>query len=97
MRCRDLQRLANPAYLRGFLFPGLLRFAPYCVPGGVRVVSNGTDSLGLELGPVALQGDPAPALAVLLALYSKTPLVDLIALSHAGVVRAVGGLTLLSS
>jgi hypothetical protein len=39
-RCRGLQRLANPAYLGGFLFSGLLRVAPYCVPGGIRVVSR---------------------------------------------------------
>ena len=32
--------LANPASLRGFLCSGLLRVAPYCVPGGVRVVSG---------------------------------------------------------
>jgi hypothetical protein len=31
--------LANPPYLSGFLFSGMLRVAPYCVPGGVRVVS----------------------------------------------------------
>jgi hypothetical protein len=34
-----VHRLANPAYLKGFLFSGLLRVAPYCVPGGIRVVS----------------------------------------------------------
>jgi hypothetical protein len=39
MRCRGLHGLANPAYLKGILFSGLLRVAPYCVPGGVRVVS----------------------------------------------------------
>src|SRR5215216_1109225 len=38
-RCRGVQRLANPAYLKGFLFSALLRVAPYCVPGGIRVVS----------------------------------------------------------
>src|SRR5215218_4901125 len=38
-RCRDLQGIANAAYLEGFLFPGLLRVAPYCVPGGLRLVS----------------------------------------------------------
>jgi hypothetical protein len=31
---------ANPAYLEGFPFSTLLRVAPYCVPGGIRVVSN---------------------------------------------------------
>jgi len=40
MRCRGLQRIAKPAYLSRFLFSGLLRVAPYCVPGGVRVVSG---------------------------------------------------------
>ncbi len=40
MRCRGLQRLVNPAYLGGFLCSGLLRVAPYCVPGGIRVVSE---------------------------------------------------------
>jgi hypothetical protein len=39
MRCRGLHRLANPAYLSLFLFSGLPCVAPYCVPGGVRVVS----------------------------------------------------------
>jgi hypothetical protein len=34
-----VHRLANPAYLSRFLFSGLLRVAPYCVPGGIRVVS----------------------------------------------------------
>jgi hypothetical protein len=32
--------LANAAYLSRFLFSGLLRVAPYCAPGGIRVVSN---------------------------------------------------------
>jgi hypothetical protein len=41
MRCRALQRFANPLYLRQFLFSALLCVAPYCVPGGVRVVSSG--------------------------------------------------------
>ncbi len=40
MRCRDLLRLANLAYLSRFFFPGLPRVAPYYVPGGVRVVSS---------------------------------------------------------
>jgi uncharacterized membrane protein YedE/YeeE len=39
MCCRGLQKLANPAFLGGFLFSGLLSVAPYCVPGGIRVVS----------------------------------------------------------
>src|ERR671913_2321876 len=40
MCCRGLHRIANPAYLSRFLFCGLLCVAPYCVPGGVRVVST---------------------------------------------------------
>ena len=36
-----MQGIANAACLEGFLFPGLLRIAPYCVPGGVKVVSEG--------------------------------------------------------
>jgi hypothetical protein len=40
MRCRGLHKVANPPYLSGFLCSGLLRVAPYCVPGGVRVVSS---------------------------------------------------------
>jgi hypothetical protein len=39
-RCRGLPRVANPAYLSRFLFYGLPCVAPYCVPGGVRVVSE---------------------------------------------------------
>src|SRR5215217_5172408 len=40
MRCRGLHRLAIPAYLSGFLCSALLRVAPYCVRGGIRLVSN---------------------------------------------------------
>jgi hypothetical protein len=40
MRCRDLPRVANAAYLEWFPFPALLRVAPYCVRGGIRVVSG---------------------------------------------------------
>jgi len=49
-----LQEVAKPAYLGGFLCSGLLRVAPYCVPGGVRVVSN---ERGLRVAdPLALDG-----------------------------------------
>jgi hypothetical protein len=41
-----LQELANPAYLEGFPFPALLSVAPYCVPGGIRVVSGIRKVLG---------------------------------------------------
>jgi hypothetical protein len=40
MRCRDLQGVANPLYLSRFLFCGLPCVAPYCVRGGLRVVSG---------------------------------------------------------
>ena len=36
-----LQAVAKPAYLSGFLFYAMPCVAPYCVPGGVRVVSSG--------------------------------------------------------
>src|SRR5215207_11644788 len=39
MCCGGLHGVANPAYLEGFPFPALLSVAPYCAPGGVRVVS----------------------------------------------------------
>jgi hypothetical protein len=39
MCCRGVQGIANAAYLEGFPFPALLSVAPYCVPGGIRVVS----------------------------------------------------------
>ena len=39
MRCRGLHRVAKPAYLSRFPFCALLGVAPYCVRGGVRVVS----------------------------------------------------------
>jgi hypothetical protein len=36
-----VQGFANPAFLGDFLCSGLLRVAPYCVPGGISVVSKG--------------------------------------------------------
>jgi hypothetical protein len=41
MRCRGLHGFANPAFLGNFSFSTLPHVAPYCVPGGVRVVSRG--------------------------------------------------------
>jgi len=35
-RCRGVQRIANPAYLEGFLCSALPCIALYCAPGGVR-------------------------------------------------------------
>jgi hypothetical protein len=40
MRCKGLHGLAKTAYLAGFLCSELQRVAPYCVPGGIRVVSK---------------------------------------------------------
>src|SRR3712207_648555 len=40
MCCCGLHRLANPPYLDGFLVSGLLCVARYCVPGGVKVMSE---------------------------------------------------------
>jgi hypothetical protein len=40
MRCRALHRLADAAYLSGFLCSDLPSVAPYCAPGSVRVVST---------------------------------------------------------
>jgi hypothetical protein len=34
-----LQGTANAAYIEGFPFPALPHVAPYCAPGGIRVVS----------------------------------------------------------
>jgi hypothetical protein len=41
-----LQELANAAFLKGFLCSGLPCVAPYCAPGGIRMVSGG-DGLSL--------------------------------------------------
>jgi hypothetical protein len=40
MRCRGLHSHVDLPYSSGFLFSGLPCVAPYCVPGGVRVVST---------------------------------------------------------
>jgi hypothetical protein len=40
VRCGSLYELANPLYLSWFLFSGLPCVAPYCVSGGVNVVSE---------------------------------------------------------
>jgi hypothetical protein len=43
-----VQEVANPAFSGGFLCSGLPHVAPYCVPGGVRMVSNGIDTFSLD-------------------------------------------------
>ena len=45
MCCRGLHCLANRPYLGDFLFSGLLCVAPYCVPGGIRVVSRAATAI----------------------------------------------------
>src|ERR671917_972622 len=40
MCCGGLLGVANPAFLGWFLCSGLLSVAPYCAPGGIRVVSG---------------------------------------------------------
>jgi hypothetical protein len=66
MRCRGLHRVANPAYLRGFLCSALPCVPPYGVPGGVRVVSEvrgihvaGSFALERQLGTGAAYLQPA--------------------------------------
>src|SRR5918998_6753912 len=46
-----LQEVANAAYFEGFPFPALLRVAPYCARGGIRVVS-------IAVAVTSLSGDP---------------------------------------
>jgi hypothetical protein len=50
MRCSGVQGFAIAAYLEGFPFPALLRVAPYCVPGGIRVVSMSSAPLASTKG-----------------------------------------------
>src|SRR5215218_127057 len=53
MCCSGLHRVANHAFLGGFLCSGLQCVAPYCAPGGVRVVSGGS---GWSLAATAILG-----------------------------------------
>ena len=57
MRCRGLHRFAIPPYLGRFPFCVLPCVAPYCVPGGVRVVS---EVRGLPCRPFAARIRSAP-------------------------------------
>ena len=47
MRCKALQRFANPLYLSRFIFYGLPGVAGYCVRGGVRDPPYGAHAFGL--------------------------------------------------
>jgi hypothetical protein len=49
-RCRGLHGLANAPFLGDFLCSGLLSVAPYCVPGGIRVVSHSCSTMLLARG-----------------------------------------------
>src|SRR5215203_6885879 len=40
MRCTGLHKVANSPYLSQFQFSAFPCVAPYCVPGGIRVVSE---------------------------------------------------------
>src|SRR5215208_3035129 len=69
MCCRGLQGLAKSPHLNCFLFSGLLRVAPYYVPGGVRVVlraepaESGALLACRSLGAlVTMWSSPSPAL-----------------------------------
>ena len=58
-----MQGIANPAFLRGFPFYALPSIAPYCTPGGVRVVSNTVAPRTCETSPSQLTdelGTPGP-------------------------------------
>jgi hypothetical protein len=50
MRCRGLLGVANPAFLEGFPFSALPCVAPYCAPGGIRVVSMSSAPLASTKG-----------------------------------------------
>ena len=54
IHCRDLQGIANAAYLQGFPFTALLRVAPYCAPGGIKLVSACCQS-GIRSGASSLK------------------------------------------
>jgi hypothetical protein len=63
MRCRGVQVVAESAFLGRFLFSGLQSVAPYCVRGGVRVVS------GLRGSPVAVTTVPVRKMAFYSAFH----------------------------
>src|SRR5919112_3981119 len=58
MCCRGVQGVANAAYLEGFPFPALLRVAPYCAPGGIRVVSREVSGNARCRSPYSSHGWP---------------------------------------
>ena len=46
--CPALQRFANPLYVSGFLFPGLLCVAPYCVRARVKLGTGSVRDSGAD-------------------------------------------------
>src|SRR5829696_3085943 len=61
MCCRGLLKLTYPAYLSGLLFSVLPRVAPFCVPGGVRVVSTSDWTAGQHAHNRVHYGGQVPA------------------------------------
>jgi hypothetical protein len=53
-----LQGVANPAYLGDLLCSGLLRVAPDCVPGGVKVCQALRYGVSANIVPYALKTYP---------------------------------------
>jgi hypothetical protein len=80
-----VQGVANPAYLGDFLRSGLLRVAPYCVPGGIRLVSKArgehdhslSPKLGAKLSVIHSVGNPSfcplESLFLTRKRYSRVP------------------------
>ena len=61
MGCSGLHRVAHPAYLSRILFSAMPCVASYCVPGGVRVVSEAggwhlSDPLASEIRKTVASG-----------------------------------------
>src|SRR5215213_864997 len=57
MCCRGVQGLANLPFLGRFLCSALLSVAPYCVPGGIRVVSSCCGRASVKLGSTLATAD----------------------------------------
>src|SRR5215208_5971111 len=89
-RCRGLPRVANPRYLSLFPFSALPCVAPYCAPGGVRVVSEdrglGTGAFADQIRRVKVCGSNVPYViwyGRLLSRMSRLPCFCQVALEEA--------------
>src|SRR5918995_972726 len=93
--------VAIPAHLGGFLCSGLLPVAPYCVPGGVRVVSisphirrtpSSTAARQVrpveEGGPVRWKSDPSMKLVVISSTSTSSRLTSSSTVSVSSTTRA---------